>query len=230
MAAAIIGPVVLITVAVWAFLSGRDDSGRTQQTVDSILTDAPDPSGPGPAAPPVSLPADLTVPVEPSVAPSVAPEPPGVPPLFGPGGAPALVGVFETAIGASPARLLTLTIYPDYAFAEAQDPANALHVDRYPFRDGVVGAREPVTLVGDGDLEANLFSTTDVDWTFLERAIAEAPSQAPSVEEGAVSHVIVSRSVFTDDLAVTVRVYVTGPRGSGYVEYTATGELIRVVV
>ena len=50
---------------------------------------------------------------------------------------------------------MNVTIYPDYAFATAQDPANPLHVDEYPYRDGFVGASSPVTLVGDGDLEAH---------------------------------------------------------------------------
>ena len=150
--------------------------------------------------------------------------------LFDPAGATALIGTYEAAIGGAPTKLMNVTIYPDYAFATAQDPANPLHVDEYPYRDGFVGASSPVTLVGDGDLEANLFATTDVDWTFLSRAVAEAPSLMPTVEEGVVTHIIVERSVFTADFAVVVHVYVSGPRGGGYVEYTATGELVQVMV
>jgi len=149
--------------------------------------------------------------------------------LFDPAGATALVATFDAAIGGSPTKLMRVTIYPEYAFATAQDPANALHVDEYPYRDGVIGPSRPVTVVGDGGLEANLFATTDVDWSFLPRAVAEA-SGLMLQEEGAVTHIIVERSVFTADFSVVVRVYVTGPRGGGYAEYTPAGELVKVVV
>ena len=125
---------------------------------------------------------------------------------------------------------MRVTIYPEYAFATAQDPANALHVDEYPYRDGVIGPSRPVTVVGDGDLEANLFATTDVDSSFLPRAVTEAPGLMLQVEEGAVTHIVFERSVFTADFSVVVRVYVTGPRGGGYAEYTPAGELVKVVV
>ena len=149
--------------------------------------------------------------------------------LFDPAGATAVIGTFEAAIGGAPTKMMRVVLYPGYAFATAQDPANPLHVDEYEYRDGFVGLPSPVTLVGDGDLESNLFATTDVDWTFVSRAVSEAPSLLPAVEEGEVTHIIVERSVFTPDFSVTVRVYVSGPRGGGYVEYTPTGEFIKVV-
>ncbi|MCX6519923.1 MAG: hypothetical protein NTZ21_04595 [Actinobacteria bacterium] len=248
----IIGPVVGISVSVWAFLRGRDANEQAERvlddaeaTLDSVFADAQDalddvdpvvpadislpavPAVPTDAdVPPVSLPVSLpTVPAVPAAsvpAPAVS--------LFDPAGATALIGTYEAAIGGAPTKLMNVTIYPDYAFATAQDPANALHVDEYPYRDGFVGASSPVTLVGDGDLEANLFATTDVDWTFLSRAVGEAPSLMPTVEEGVVTHIIVERSVFTPDFSVVVRVYVSVPRGGGYVEYTAAGELVQVMV
>ena len=223
----IIGPVVGISVGVWAVLRARDAGDYAEQivedaddTADSILADVQDALD---DVEPVS-PVDLSLPVPPAdvTVPAVS--------LFDPAGATALIGTYEAAIGATPSKLMRLTIYPDYAFATAQDPTNAVHVDEYPYRDGVVGPSSPVTLVGDGDLEANLFATTDVDWTFLSRAVAEAPSLMPTVEEGVVTHIIVERSVFTPDFSVVVRVYVSGPRGGGYVEYTATGELVQVMV
>jgi hypothetical protein len=183
-----------------------------------------------PAVPPVTLPVDTAAPAA-TAAPATpeTPETPAAASLFDPAAAPALIGTYEAAIGASPAKLLEIVMYPDYAFASAQSPTNAAHVDEYPYRNGVVGASSPVQLIGDGDLEANLFATNEVDWSFINRAVTEAPSLMPAVEEGAVTHVIVARSVFRPDFSVTVRVYVSGPRGGGYVEYTATGELIQVV-
>ena len=252
----IIGPVVGISVSVWAFLRGREANDQAERimddaeaTLDSVLADAQDalddvapadltdvtlpavpavPAVPADAdVPPVSLPVSL--PTEGTAAPAAS-VPAAPVSLFDPAGATALIGTYEAAVGGAPTKLMNVTIYPDYAFATAQDPANPLHVDEYPYRAGVVGASSPVTLVGDGDLESNLFATTDVDWTFLSRAVAEAPSLMPTVEEGVVTHIIVERSVFTPDFSVVVRVYVSGPRGGGYVEYSAAGALLQVMI
>lgn len=220
------GPVIGIGVGVWAFLRSREASQRTDEifadadeTADSLLADAED------VLDGVTLPGVL-----PTVAVTVAPAAtsPAAASLFGEGGAPALITAFEAAISGEPSRFMQIILYPDYAFASAQDANTPAHVDEYPWRDGVVGASSPVTLVGAGDLEASLFSAADVDWAFIAGAVAEAPTMV-AVEEGAVTHIIVDRSVFTDDFSVVVRVYVTGPRGGGYVEYTPAGEFISAV-
>jgi hypothetical protein len=255
----ILGPVVVISLSVWAFLRGRDSEERArnavedaqatvdsalegaQQQLDDILASIPPVTLPEMALPEVTLPVPAASLPDPAATAPTATAPaatapaattPVAPPavtLLGTEGVTALIASYEAAIGASPARLLSLKLYPDYAFATAQSPTNPVNVDEYPYRNGVVGPSSPVTLVGDGDLETNLYSSTDVDWSFLSAAVAEAPSLLPDVVEGAVSHVIVERSPFTPDLALTVRVYVSGPRGGGYVEYSAAGALIQVV-
>ena len=248
----IIGPVIGITVGVWAFLRARDASDQAeqilddaQQTVDSILDDVQDDlddidalDDVPPVSLPVSLPTDTVVPdsVPGGVAVSLPTE--TVPPatvapaisLFDPAGATAVMATFDAAISGEPSRLLSAAIYPDYAFVQAQDADAPTHVDQYDYRDGFVSDPAPVQLIGDGDLEAALFSITDVDWTFINRAVTEAPGLMPTVEEGVVTHILIERSVFSPDFSVTVRVYVGGPRASGYVEYTPTGELIQVMV
>ncbi|TPW10071.1 MAG: hypothetical protein FD127_3910 [Acidimicrobiaceae bacterium] len=230
------GPIIGIGVGVWAFLRSRDASQQTDEifadadeTADSLLADEEDALD------------DVTVPgVQPTVFVTLAPAatspatspgataPAATVSLFDEGGAPAVVAAFEAAISGEPSRFMQIILYPDYAFASAQDANTPTHVDEYPWREGAVGASSPVTLFGDGDLEASLFSASDVDWAFIARAVVEAPTTL-AVEEGAVSHIIVDRSVFTDDFSVVVRVYVTGPRGGGYVEYTPAGEFISAV-
>jgi hypothetical protein len=211
------GPIVGLGVGAYAFLRARDTADHAdqvlddaQQTVDSLLHDQADSI---PVIVPPSVP-QVTVP------PAVS--------LFAEGGAPAVVASFEAAISGEPTRFMQVLLYPDYAFASAQDANIPAHVDEYPWRDGVIGPSSPVSLIGGGDLESALWNATDVDWTFIARAVAEAPAQT-TVEAGAVSHIIVDRSVFTPDFAVVVRVYVTGPRSSAYVEYTPAGALIQVV-
>ena len=248
---AIIGGVIGIGTGVWAFMRARDATDQADRILDNAeetfntLT-IPEVSIPEITIPPVSIP-PITVPVSlPSapVDPSLTTLPvdptqttlgpaPTVPPalsIFADGGAPAVMATYEAAISGEPSRLMQVILYPDYAFATAQDANNLAHVDEYPYRDGVVGASSPVELVGDGDLEANLFNLTDVDWTFIARAVAEAPGLVPQVEEAQVSHIIVERSPFTPDFAVEVHVYVDGPRGSAYLRYTPTGTFIEAVV
>lgn len=247
---AIIGGVIGIGTGIWAFTKAKDatdqadrildDAEDTFDTLDDTLNSVtiPEISIPDVTVPPITVPVslpiaptDTTLPLDPTQT-TVAPVTPTVPTInaFAEGGAPAVLAAFEGAIAGEPARLMQVILYPDYAFATAQDGNNLAHVDEYPFRDGVVGASSPVELVGSGDLEANLFNLTDVDWTFIARAVAEAPGLVPQVEEGAVSHIIVERSPFTPDFAVEVHVYVTGPRGSAYLRYTPAGAFIEAVV
>lgn len=228
-----IGPLIGIAIGAWAFLKSSDAVDDAQASVDSLLEQAEDAlddvTVPDVTIPPISLPSGSTIPgVDPATTLVVPPTPAPVN-LFADGGAATVIGAFEAAISGEPSRFMQIILYPDYAFATAQDAAIPTHVDEYPWRNGVVGASSPVTLVGDGDLESNLFSATEVDWTFLARAVAEAPALT-AVEEGVVSHIIVERSVFTADFSVVVRVYVSGPRGGGYVEYTPTGTMTQVVV
>jgi hypothetical protein len=215
-------------VGVYAFLRARDSSDKAdqaiedaQQTVDSLLQDAQD------QIDSISIPE--IVPVVPQTVPgATVPTPAPQVSVFADGGATTVIGSFEAAISGEPTRFMQVLLYPQYAFASAQDANVPTHVDEYPWRDGVVGASRPVTLFGDGDLEATLWNAADVDWTFIPRAVAEAPGLT-TVEQGVVSHIIVDRSVFTPDFALVVRVYVTGPRGSAYVEYTPAGQMIDVV-
>ena len=228
------GPIAGLGIGAWAFLKGRDTADNAdqaiddaQQSVDSLLQQVQDDLDDSvqPGVVPTSVP--VVLPTAPPVTAPPVTAPPSVS-LFVDGGAPAVIGTFEGAISGEPSRFMRVILYPDYAFATAQDANIPTHVDEYPWRDGVVGASSPVQLMGDGDLEANLWNATEVDWAFIARAVVEAPGLT-TVEQGVVSHIIVERSVFTTDFAVVVRVYVTGPRGGGYVEYTPAGVLIQVV-
>jgi hypothetical protein len=236
------GPVVGLGIGAWAFMRGRETADNAdqaiedaQQTVDSLLQQAQQ------EIDTISVPVVIVPETVPGLSLPTATDPPTVPAetappvtappvvsLFADGGAPGVIGAFEGAISGEPTRFMQVILYPDYAFATAQDANIPDHVDEYPWRDGVVGPSSPVSLVGDGELEANLFSAPEIDWTFIARAVAEAPALT-TVEAGTVSHIIIERSVFTPDFAVVVRVYVTGPRGGAYVEYTPAGVMTQVV-
>ncbi len=136
-----------------------------------------------------------------------------------------VVAQIGVARGAAPLRILQAIIYPGYAFAQVQDPSIPANVDEYQWRD-TLDSPAPVTLTGDGDLEANLFSDTDVNWAAIPALVEAALAQIP-IEGAEVTHVIVQRDLPFSD-AVQIRVFVTGTRGSGYLDADAQGNVLSV--
>ena len=138
-----------------------------------------------------------------------------------------MVAAIAAARGATPLRILDLNLYPNYAFADVQDPGTPANVDEFGWRDGKVqDGSTPVQLTGDGDLESNLFSDTDVNWAAIPGLVGAALVQIP-IEGAQVTHVHVSRNLpFSAD--VQIRVFVDGTRTSGYLDADAQGNIISV--
>lgn len=252
-AAMVAVPLIGIGASAFYFMSARNDakeiSDRALDVVESAVQDI---SVPEVATPVVTVPATPAAPVTVAAtiaAPLPAPAPESVvavtapasgaiasgsvaavpvADLWSPEGSAAVVAAYESALSGEPTRFLDLLIYDTYAFATAQDAAIPTHVDEYPFRNGAIGTSTPVELLGDGDLESSLWSLADVDISQIPRLVAEAPGLT-AIEEPEIVYVRIERSVFHDGFPVTMKVYLDGPRGSGYVEYDAAGNLIQVV-
>ncbi|MGC4090394.1 MAG: hypothetical protein QM756_21455 [Polyangiaceae bacterium] len=128
-----------------------------------------------------------------------------------------------------PVMIKELILYPSYARFDAQDPKNKQHLDSYWYRGGSIQDPEPVRLSGsDRDVDKLVFSLDQIAYDQLPTMIQSALKELP-LEEGHVSHVIITRDVFTQGRPA-IRVYVTGPRDSGgYVEFTPTGSRRKVV-
>lgn len=136
-----------------------------------------------------------------------------------------VIAQIGVARGAAPLRILQAIIYPGYAFAQVQDPSIPANVDEYQWRD-TLSSPAPVSLMGDGDLEANLFSDTDVNWAAIPALVEAALAQIP-IEGAEVTHVFVQRNLpFTD--TVQIRVFVSGTRSSGYLDADAQGNILAV--
>lgn len=147
------------------------------------------------------------------------------------------IAAIEHAVGAAPARVDEVDVYPEYLILEAQDPSVPEHIDRYEWRDGEVPPATPVQLSGpQEDVEASLFPTSAVRWAELPSMVATAERAALRnrplrIEEPAAQYVSIDRSTSsTDDGRVLVRIYINGPRRSGNVEMTASGEIRSVTV
>lgn len=135
---------------------------------------------------------------------------------------------YKEKIG-GPTRVLELTLYPEYANAQIQDPNKKLNADQFHLRNGVVGDGAPVRFTGkqptEQDLLASTFAIDEVDWTQVPKMAADALAQL-KYEDAKVSHMRLERSRAAKG-QVSWRVYVSSPRRSGSVEYDAKGTLIK---
>jgi hypothetical protein len=145
--------------------------------------------------------------------------------LIGDGPA-AAVAALDAGIIGDPTNFIEIVLYPEYAFGTAQDPVRPERIDRYQLQSGTVGAGAPQT--NDPEAASKVFTIDLVTWDAIATLAAEAPRLA-AVEEGEVTHIIIGRDIFTDAHDVVVRVYVSGPRSSAFIEATADGTILRIV-
>lgn len=153
------------------------------------------------------------------------------------GAASDAITAIEQAVGASPAKVREVDVYPEYLDLEAQDPAIPEHLDEYTYRDGEVGPPTAVMLTGpQEDVEAALFPTTSVQWDDLPSIVKEVERAAREakpirIEDARANYVIVRRSTSSeDDGRVLLDIYLGGPRRSGYAEVTTSGEILSLNV
>lgn len=136
---------------------------------------------------------------------------------------------FEERLG-KPVMVKELVLYPTYFIAEAQDPNNKQHLDRYTYMRGGFDQPSPIVLSsGDRDLSKIVFSLDDIPFDKLATIIQNAPKELPKIEEPKVTHVILTRDNFGRGAPIA-RVYVSGPRDSGgYIVYDTKGKRGRVM-
>ena len=142
------------------------------------------------------------------------------------GAAPgAVAAAFDTGIPGEPTMFLDMLLYPDYAFATAQNSTLPDHFDQYGWRTGTLGSPSPEQ--NDAAATNAVFSIDQVNWAGLS-ALVTGAVDLTAVEQGAVTHVSVSRDTFGADLPIVIRVYVSGPRSSAFIEADAYGTVIQI--
>ena len=142
------------------------------------------------------------------------------------GGPAATVAALDAGIPGDPTNFVEIILYPGYAFGTAQDPVRPERIDRYQWQDGALGAPAPQT--NDPDAASKVFTIDAVQWDVIAALAADAPRLA-SVEEGEVTHIAITRDLFTDVHDVVVRIYMSGPRGNAFIEATPDGTILRIV-
>jgi hypothetical protein len=135
-------------------------------------------------------------------------------------------GKLRAKIG-GPVKLLKLGVYPEFVEAEIQDPKKREHVDKYELRDGAVGDGVPIKFVINTptakDLDAVTIDIGSIDFAAVPRMVRDAPAQL-KIEGGSVTHMLLQRDLpFSQE--VRWRVYVSGTRGDGSVEYDPAGHV-----
>jgi hypothetical protein len=137
-----------------------------------------------------------------------------------------LVSKFAERLGTRSVRATELVLYPQYAFLEAQNPSQPKHVDRYMYRNGAIGDPEPVNVQSmRGKLEDNLVALDQVRLDKIPELVTNTLTQL-AYENAKVSHIIIERNLpFSKH--VVIRVYASGPRESGRIDYTGDGKVLR---
>lgn len=125
-------------------------------------------------------------------------------------------------------RILRLTVRPDGAEIEVQDPANPSHVDSYAFEEGVLGPPEPVQVGrNQRELKKRLFAFSEVDLEVVPRLLPDAIAEART-EDARPTHVTIERVEKGDEYTTwswpLIHVSVNGPRGGAVVEYKLDGK------
>jgi hypothetical protein len=147
--------------------------------------------------------------------------------LFEAGKMKEVVAAFEKEVG-GPIRVLQLTIYPNFATLQAQDPNKPENVDEYTYRNGKIDKR-PVKLYGSGKLEDNLFPISDVNFDAVSTLADEIKNKAREKDlEGAKDpYMIIKRNLpFTNK--VILRLYLSGTRKNIRMEADAGGKVTKV--
>lgn len=150
---------------------------------------------------------------------------------------PRAISDIVDAVGTEVVQLREVDVYPEYVIVEVQDPAIPDHIDQYEWRGGSVEPPEPVQLSGPQEaIEAELFPSTAVDWRTVARRAGEAEAASETntplrIEEPRAQYVFVERSTSSElDGRIILRIYINGPRRTGNVEMTSSGEILSVNV
>ena len=155
--------------------------------------------------------------------------------LHDPGLARKAIAAIEDKVGVETAQVAEIDVYGQYLIVEVQDPKIPEHLDSYTWRDGAIEPPTPVHLSGpQEDVDASLFPTTAVDLSrlaaFVKAAEEELENAEPiRIEQARASYLFIERSSSLDG-RVVIRISIEGPRRSGSVEMTSSGEILEATV
>jgi len=169
----------------------------------------------------------------PTPPPTVLPTPPptptflpnGVTSVYGDGAARFVADQLDLGMAGEPTQFTEIALFPDYALATAQDPANPSQIIAGQWIDGQVNPAEVTSTGVPGDLSSELFTGGDVNWEAITLLVADAPAVL-NLPDGFVSVIYVDRVGRGNPPPVVIDVYVEGSGGKGHVVASASGEIL----
>lgn len=126
----------------------------------------------------------------------------------------------------SSGRALSLLVYPEHMVLQAHDARNPARVEQYVYRDGTVSGPVPVTLLGRGKLEDNLFPVDAARLEAVPELVAEARDRA-GIPEGRVARVLLKRNL-PQSMDIQFRVFITSERRDAHVDADKDGNIVAV--
>jgi hypothetical protein len=125
-------------------------------------------------------------------------------------------------------RIRSLSVNPQSAEIEVQDPALPENLDLYPFEDGLLGPPEPVQAGRNKrQFNARLFPFADVDVRLIPPLLPDACRRAETDKARVISVVIERPESYEYSGSwgwPLMRFTVNGPRGGAVVEYSLQGK------
>ncbi len=122
-------------------------------------------------------------------------------------------------------KFLELTVYPQYATAQIQDPRKHENVDQYELRSGEVTREGAVKFLGKPptakDLDFVCIDAATMDFGVVPKIVKDAADRM-KYEGAHVTHLIFKRNLPFSKTPLW-RVYVDGERQSGSAEYDVSG-------
>ncbi len=134
-----------------------------------------------------------------------------------------MAAAFDHGIAGEPTNFVQMSFYGDYSFATAQHPTAANQLDEYGWRLAVLSAPTPEQ--NDDEASLKVFTIDQINWAAVAATIQQAPTIL-GIADGTISHVIVDKPYFIDADPLSVKVYVTSPRASGYLQIAPDGTVM----
>lgn len=127
------------------------------------------------------------------------------------------LGDLKDAVGGGPLEALTLAVYSDQVYLEAQNPSDPAQVDIYNWNAGEGVSSGGQKDVSGVDLEAQLFPVNRVDFAQIPDLIDEAPAQA-GIHGDITSSVLVTKPPSSPILTTVLLATPRGQTGSMVVD------------
>ncbi len=135
------------------------------------------------------------------------------------------VADLKSTLGTEDPKVLDLLVYESYIMVKVQDPKKPENVDGYTYKDGSLGSPAPVKIMGNGKIEDNVFSLSEVNLAALPKLTEEIMAKLKDVEGGSFTGYSIDKGMFGKEL--TIDPLVSGTRKTIMADADKNGKLTK---